>query len=57
MPKTYEVWLQERMDEGEPEPFCPFNPMYCNDAYNFDKCRTCEEALNAWKEEQSNGTE
>lgn len=29
--------------QNEPEPFCPFQPMYCDLAYT-SKCRECKDA-------------
>ena len=57
MHEAFEPWLQKHLQTEEPEPFCPFGPAYCNDAYNFDYCRLCDTAMNAWKEVQLNGTD
>ena len=57
MHEAFEPWLQKQLQTDEPEPFCPFGPAYCNDAYNFDCCRLCEAAMNTWKDVMLNGTD
>lgn len=38
---TYKEYVSNILSKGDPEPFCPFEPAYCDDAYG-RKCYSCD---------------
>ncbi len=52
MSNTFKEWVDQRLNAGEPEPFCPFlGPStvgYCDRAYS-DECYVCGEAKGEWE--------